>query len=87
MGGLGGLLGGLGGLLGRLGGLLGHLGGDLSGLRPAWVDFCRFKLNKVGWGAELVPIWEPKMGTNRHPKRTKIEDKNEDEKRHSLRSS
>ena len=38
---LGGILGGLGGLLGRLGRLLGHLGGP-------WVDFCRFKLNKVG---------------------------------------
>ena len=67
-------LGGLGGLLGRLGRLLEHLGGP-------WVDFCRFKLNKAGWGAALVSIWGPKMGPKGHPKRAKIEDKNEDLKR------
>ena len=74
LGHLGGVFGGLGRSWVRLGRLLGHLGGP-------WVDFCRFKLNRAGWGAELGSILEPNMGTNRHPKRTKIEDKNEDEKR------
>ena len=74
---LGGILGCLGGLLGGLGGLLGGLGGVLGGLRPAWVHFCRFKLNKVQVGGGLGQFWAPnmapKMGTkteqNRRQKR------------------
>ena len=74
-------------LLGGLGAILGGLGGLLGGLRPAWVHFFCFKPNKVGSGAQRLqkrdPTWHPKCD----PKRTKIEDKNEDEKRHRLRSS
>ena len=77
---LGGILGGLGDLLGGLGGLLGHLG-------IPWVDFYRFKPNKARWGAELGSIWEPKMEPKSTKKRTRIEDKNQDKKIRSLRSS
>ena len=63
---LGGILGGLGDLLGGLGGLLGRLGGVLGGLRPAWVHFCRFKINRVGGGrpraSKKGPNMAPKMG-------------------------
>ena len=71
---LGGILGGLGDLLGGLGGLLGHLG-------VPWVDFCRFKHNKVRWGAELGSIWEHRMAQRGTKKAPKTEDKNKDDKR------
>ena len=80
------LLGGLGGHLGpswrSLGGSWRPVGASwvlLGGLRPACVHFCRFKLNRARWGAELVPIWEPKTDPKRHPKCIQIEDKIEDE--------
>ena len=74
----GGIFGGLGGLLGRLGGILGGLGGILGGLRPAWVHFYRFYLNKVGrggpTGSKKGPNMAPKMGAktnqNRRQKRS-----------------
>ena len=65
MGGLGGPLGGLGDLFGGLGGLLGRLGGILGGRNPAWVHFCRFKLNRAGEprpaGSKKRPHMAPKM--------------------------
>ena len=76
----------LGSLLGGLGGLLGGLGNILGSLRPAWVHFSRFELNKPGRPGHVGPIWELQMAPKRHPKRTKIEDKNEYEKRNFSRS-
>ena len=60
------VLGGVWELLGGLGAVLGGLGGILGGLRPAWVHFCHFKLNKVGvmhpTGSKKGPNMAPKMG-------------------------
>ena len=67
----------LGGILGGLGGLLGRLGGVLGGLRPAWVHFCRFKLNKVRSCAQLAPKKRPNMA----PKMGAKTDQNRRQKR------
>ena len=78
-------LGALGGLLGLLGSFLeasweplGDSWGSLGGLLGAsWGDVPKkYQKRTPKW-----TIWGPKMGPRWDPKRTKIEDKNEDEKK------
>ena len=87
---LGDLLEGLGGLLDRLGGVLGDLGRSWGHLGRPWVAKVVLDPTRPGAGADLCskrgPRWSPN-GSQSMPKsktkRTKIEDKNEDEKRSS----
>ena len=64
--GLGRCFGALGGSWGASWAVLAASWGVLGGLRPAWVHFCRFKLNKaqVGHptGSKKGPNMAPKMG-------------------------
>ena len=84
---LGDLLEGLGGLLDRLGGVLGDLGRSWGHLGRPWVAKVVLDPTRPGGRADLCskrgPRWSPN-GSQSMPKsktkRTKIEDKNEDEK-------
>ena len=87
---LGDLLEGLGGLLDRLGGVLGDLGRSWGHLGRPWVAKVVLDPTGPGAGADLCsergPRWNPNGSQHlqkSNTKRTKIEDKNEDEKRSS----
>ena len=70
------VFGGAWGILGGSLAVLGGLGCVLGGSWGPWVDFCRFKLNKPERRVGTWPMLRPNMRLKRHPKCTKIGDKN-----------